>query len=75
MLDCELAEGKNVIDVVTIFGGAKMLIPSDWKVHIEVVSIFGGFADKRRSFEYSSANKELYITGIVIFGGGEIKNI
>lgn len=76
MLDCELAEGKNVIDVVNIFGGTKMLIPSDWKIHVEVISIFGGFADKRKKYNDSmtTSQKELHITGIVIFGGGEIKN-
>jgi len=76
MIDSELAEGKNVIDVVNIFGGTKMLIPADWKIHVEVVSIFGGFADKRKKYTDASfdSGKELHITGVVIFGGGEIKN-
>jgi len=76
MLDCELADGKNVIDVVNIFGGTKMLIPSDWKIHVEVISIFGGFADKRKKYNDTGldSGKELHITGMVIFGGGEIKN-
>lgn len=76
MLDCELSDGKSTIDVVNIFGGTKMIIPADWNLHIEVVSIFGGFADKRKKYTDSSVNsgKELHITGVVIFGGGEIKN-
>jgi predicted membrane protein len=76
LLECELSEGRNVIDVVHIFGGTKMIVPSDWRIQIEIVSIFGGFADKRRSFGTlsSSPEKTLYITGVVIFGGGEIKN-
>ncbi|HEY4784772.1 MAG TPA: DUF5668 domain-containing protein [Bacteroidales bacterium] len=76
MLDSELSEGKNVIDVVNIFGGTKMLIPADWKIHVEVLSIFGGFADKRKNYNNSAIDtgKELHITGVVIFGGGEIKN-
>jgi predicted membrane protein len=76
MLDCELSEGKSTIDVVNIFGGTKMIIPADWKIHVEVVAIFGGFADKRKKYNDSSfdSGKELHITGIVIFGGGEIKN-
>lgn len=76
MLDSELAEGKNVIDVVNIFGGTKMIVPADWNIHIEVVSIFGGFADKRVKYSNSDSNsgKELHITGVVIFGGGEIKS-
>lgn len=75
--NCELAEGKNVLEVVNIFGGSKFIIPSHWNVHVEVVSIFGGFADKRKSFVEGvdgSKNRELYIKGVAIFGGGEIKS-
>jgi predicted membrane protein len=76
MRDCELADGKNLIDVVNIFGGTKMLIPADWKIHVEVVSIFGGFSDKRNKYNSPvvESGKELHITGFVIFGGGEIKS-
>lgn len=75
MRDCELAEGKVKIDLVYIFGGSKMIIPPHWKVHIQVISIFGGFSDKRSNLvNNESDNKELYLTGIAIFGGGEIKS-
>ena len=74
--DCELAEGKNVLEVVNIFGGSKLIIPSHWNVHVEVVSIFGGFADKRKSGIVipDVKNRELFIKGVAIFGGGEIKS-
>jgi predicted membrane protein len=77
MLDCELAEGKNVLDMVNIFGGSKLVVPNNWKIHVEVVSIFGGFADKRRNVNITpeSSTKELIITGVAIFGGGEIKSL
>jgi hypothetical protein len=77
LLNSELAEGKSVVDTVNIFGGCKMIIPVNWKVHIEVVSIFGGFADKRKasSLSFNDNSRELYITGIAIFGGGEINSI
>jgi predicted membrane protein len=76
MTECELGDGKNILDIVNIFGGTKMIVPADWKVHVEVISILGGFADKRRTFNtaINTTGKELHITGIVIFGGGEIKN-
>lgn len=76
-LDCELAEGKNVLEMVNIFGGAKLIVPSDWIIHLDVAAVFGGFSDKRRRNSQSSGstNKELYITGVAIFGGGEIKSI
>jgi predicted membrane protein len=74
--DCDLAEGKNVLEVVNIFGGSKFVIPSHWNIHVEVVSIFGGFSDKRKNVNVTGdvRTKELYIKGVSIFGGGEIKS-
>lgn len=73
--DCELAEGKNIIDIVNLFGGTKLIFPSHWKVHVEVVAIFGGFADKRLNITVdTNSTSELHIVGTVIFGGGEIKS-
>jgi predicted membrane protein len=73
--NAQLAEGTNVIDMVCMFGGASMILPTDWHVHSEVVSVLGGFADKR--FKISNAvasDRELVIKGVAIFGGGEIKS-
>ncbi len=75
MMEAQLAPGSNVLNTVCIFGGSKMLVPSNWHVKIETVSIFGGIVDKRRinpNSEYL-ADSELVIKGVVIFGGGEIK--
>jgi hypothetical protein len=41
-------------------------------VQVEVVSIFGGFSDKRHSSTIDR-DKKLIIKGVAIFGGGEIK--
>jgi predicted membrane protein len=73
----ELAGNQVTIDVVTIFGGTKMVVPADWDVVIDVVAIFGGFADKRNTFHNIQFNsdKRLIIKGLTIFGGGEIKNM
>jgi predicted membrane protein len=73
----KLAEGSNEIEITTIFGGSSMVVPADWNVRIEVASILGGFADKRKlntSENPENKNKELVIKGVAIFGGGEIKN-
>jgi len=77
MLDAQLAPGSNYIDVFCMFGGSKFIVPADWKVRVEVTAIFGGFADKRKSISTSetSFDRELIIKGMVIFGGGEIKNL
>lgn len=70
----ELAEGVNVIEVFHIFGGSKLVIPSDWNVKIDIVSIFGGYSDKRINVVGGNPAKELYIKGFAIFGGGDIKS-
>ena len=76
LLNAELAEGTHEIEMLAIFGGAQYLIPKDWNVKINVVSIFGGFADKRFISENDiDTSKNLVIKGLAVFGGGEIKNI
>ena len=75
-LDAKLATGTNVIDVFMVFGGVKFVIPSHWDVKVDVVSIFGGFSDKRRNVSVKSDSESmLVIKGIAIFGGGEMKSM
>jgi predicted membrane protein len=76
LMDAELSPGTNVLDMFCLFGGSKIIIPSNWKVKIEVTAIFGGYSDKRKLPQNyaDSNNKELIIKGVVIFGGGEIKS-
>jgi predicted membrane protein len=71
-----LEPGTNTIDVFCIFGGTKLIIPDDWNIKIRVMSIFGGFSDKRHISPEIRTNEEtqLIITGLAIFGGGEIKS-
>lgn len=75
MMDAELAPGQSVLDVFCLFGGFKIIVPSGWRVKIEIVSIFGGYDDKRRVLSRTDAEdgRELVLKGVVIFGGGEIK--
>jgi len=50
-------------------------VPEDWEIKIEVTSVFGGFSDKRvRSIVEKDREKVLIISGINVFGGGEIVN-
>ena len=72
----KLAEGTSIIEMVCIFGGTLITVPPDWHIRTEIVSVLGGFGDKRNSIPASSPEKdrELIIKGITIFGGGEIKN-
>jgi len=71
-----LAKGKSVIDVFTMFGGSKLIVPNDWDIRVDIVSIFGGYSDKRVPDPHIvyDASKQLVIKGVAIFGGGEIKS-
>jgi predicted membrane protein len=71
-----LAPGVNAIDMLCIFGGTSIRVPEDWEVKIEVTSIFGGFSDERMIEKRPASDKTakiLYLKGLVVFGGGEIK--
>jgi predicted membrane protein len=76
LLYCKPVDGC-VIDVATIFGGTKIIVPENWNVKTEVVSIFGGFEDKRGNSVISRVDqtKVVVIKGAAIFGGGEITSM
>ncbi len=76
LLNARLSSGTIYIDVFTLFGGSVLIVPSHWNVKVDMVAIFGGFADKRdyRSEGQDKEGPELYIKGITLFGGGEIKS-
>jgi predicted membrane protein len=71
-----LSEGENILDVLVVFGGAEIYVPSNWKIITKGFPVFGGFEDKRRhiSNQDTSQKKELVIKGLVLFGGLEIKD-
>ncbi len=70
----KLAEGDNVIEFTSIMGGMTFRVPQDWKVIVNVHSIFGGFEDKRRFFRQvePKGNATLIIKGTVLMGGGTV---
>jgi predicted membrane protein len=73
LTDARLSDKGAVIDLAAIFGGSKIIVPRDWSVKNEVVSILGGFTDKRISSPESvNPSKTLLIKGVAIFGGGEL---
>lgn len=65
-----------IIEVTAIFGGATLIVPANWAIKSEAVTIFGGIGDKRKFMapSDSSNNKTLVIKGTIIFGGMEIKS-
>jgi predicted membrane protein len=72
-----LAESQNYLEIICIFGGVSITVPSDWNVIVRVKPFLGGFSDQRRFIKTNGDNpkKELIITGVAIFGGGEIKSM
>lgn len=61
-----------VIEVCAIFGGVDIIVPSDVNVKFNATSIFGGCSDKRKNISKDN-KKTIYINGICLFGGVDIK--
>jgi len=75
MTDSSLCDGISTLNLFFLFGGTSMRIPSNWNVYIQLTPIFGGFNDKRMVIADDSSNdKKLIIRGLVLFGGGDLKN-
>ncbi|MBR9997391.1 MAG: hypothetical protein KFF73_00400 [Cyclobacteriaceae bacterium] len=75
-LGAKLAPEPVYIDLFTLFGGSTLIVPAEWKVKVDMVAIFGGFSDKReyKRQDLGKDEPELYIKGVTLFGGGELKS-
>jgi predicted membrane protein len=67
-------ESPAVIEITHIFGGSKLIVPSNWLVKIDIVSLFAGVEDKRQQSSNTDPNKLLILKGTSIFGGIEVKS-
>jgi len=67
-------EGKIVIELVQIFGGAKIIVPPHWQIRSEMVAVFGGIEDKRAPQTNYDTNKIVVLNGTTFFGGIEIRS-
>jgi len=67
-------EGKIVIEMVQIFGGAKLIVPPHWQIRSEMVAVFGGIEDKRTPQASYDSNKVVVLNGTTFFGGIEIRS-
>ena len=69
-------QGTVRLEAVQIFGGAKIIVPRNWKVVSDMVAIFGGMDDKRMPNDSEmDPTKVLIIEGVSIFGGIDIISI
>lgn len=68
-----LSSGENVVEIVCVFGGVKIIVPDDWHVKTQVTAVMGGFEDNRVLSRNSiSDGKTLIVKGACVFGGGQI---
>lgn len=69
-------EGDVTMSITQVFGGTKLIIPANWEIKSDNVSICGGIEDKRPAQPGSSIEpvKVLKLIGITVFGGIEIKS-
>ncbi|OQP46709.1 LiaF transmembrane domain-containing protein [Niastella populi] len=66
--------GSISIEMVQIFGGAKLIVPPHWQIRSEMVAIFGGVEDKRPPQMNYDEDKVVVLRGTTFFGGIEIKS-
>lgn len=64
-----------IIECNNIFGGTKLLIPSNWDIKNDITAIFGGVNDKRQFTNVEvNHSKTLHLKGTCLFGGIDISN-
>jgi predicted membrane protein len=68
--------GNVLLKIEVVFGGVKLLVPSNWTIHSEIDGAFRNVEDKRK---YNPGvmvdpGKVLILKGSVVFGGIEIKS-
>jgi predicted membrane protein len=67
--------GTVTIDLTQVFGGTKLIVPSNWQVKAQMAAIFGGVEDKRSAQNaILDPGKTLILDGTSIFGGIEIRS-
>ena len=75
LTSAEISPEGSVLDMFTMFGGTKLIVPGHWQVKSDVVALFGGFNDKRHiKPEVAVDSKLVLIKGFVMFGGVEVKS-
>jgi predicted membrane protein len=69
-------EKTATLELTNVFGGTRLIIPANWEVHSELVSVFGNIEDKRPIHPglNSDVAKVLILKGTTFMGGIEIKS-
>ncbi len=73
--EATIAGDAASIEVFVLFGGVDFRVPESWNVIVSATPILGSSEYKPRSGGPGvSPSKTLYVTGLVLFGGVEVKN-
>ncbi|MFP4691544.1 MAG: LiaF transmembrane domain-containing protein [Bacteroidales bacterium] len=64
----------GAIQLSSLFSGCNVFVPEDWEVKTEVTTIFADVSDKRlKKPAHTDHEKVLYIRGVLLFSGLDIK--
>ena len=67
--------GTIIIDITQIFGGVKIIVPSNWQVVSDIAAVFASVDDKRiKSTTSLNSTKILVLKGVSIFAGIDIRS-
>lgn len=69
-------EGKATLEITQVFGGTKLIVPANWEIRSgDMVTVLGSVEDKRPvpPQPVNEGAKVLVLTGVIIFGGIDIR--
>lgn len=68
--------GTIELEINSVFGGTRLIIPSNWTVKSEVAAVMGSVEDKRLLIKdvHADPNKILILRGNAVFGGIDIQS-
>jgi predicted membrane protein len=67
-------QGTVVLTFDEVFGGVKLVVPSNWTVKSNIEGVFHGVEDKRNQLIQNDPEKVLVLQGSAVFAGVEIKS-
>jgi predicted membrane protein len=72
----EMAGNEAYIEANAVFGGGEIRVPISWRVVLQGMGVAGGYSDKTQHVQSdpSTPTKTLYVRGVAVFGGVEVKN-
>ncbi len=69
-------EGVAKLEITQVFGGTKLIVPSNWQIQSDLVTVLGSLEDNTPVMPDTGNDpkKVLMLSGTTFFGGIEIKN-